>query len=73
MLLVLQGSNGKYSTKQSWVLYLPQDPTPSAVFYCTTQVYGAFIDLLVCVGGLIASAFNLGLGEWIGKDAKQTN
>ena len=26
-----------------------------------------------CMGGLIVSALNLGLGEWIYKDAKQTN
>ena len=41
------GSSGKYSTRRSRVLYLPQDHTPSAVFYHTTQVYGAFTDLLV--------------------------
>ena len=29
------------------MLYLPQDPTPSAVFSHTTRVYGAFTDLLV--------------------------
>ena len=54
------------------MLYLPQDPTPSVVFYCTMQVYGAFTDLLV-LGGLITSAFNLGSGEWVGKDVKQAN
>jgi len=27
-------------------LYLPQDPTPSAIFYRAAQVYGAFTDLL---------------------------
>ena len=32
------------------MLYLPQDHTPSAVFYRTTQVYGAFTDLLVLRG-----------------------
>ena len=26
------------------------DPTPSAVFYCTTRLYGAFTDLLVLHG-----------------------
>ena len=28
----------------------PQNPTPSAVFYRTTRVYGAFTDLLVLRG-----------------------
>ena len=32
------------------MLYLPQDPTPSAVFYRTARVYGAFTDLLVLRG-----------------------
>ena len=36
------------------MLYLPQDPTPSAVFYHTTRVYGAFTDLLVLRGRIIS-------------------
>ena len=36
--------------RRSRVLYLLRDPTPSAVFYRTTQVYGAFTDLLVLCG-----------------------
>ena len=32
------------------MLYLPQDHTPSAVFYRTTRVYGIFTDLLVLRG-----------------------
>ena len=32
------------------MLYLPRDPTPSAVFYRTARVYGAFTDLLVLRG-----------------------
>ena len=36
------------------MLYLPQDPTPSAVFYHTARVYGAFTDLLVLRGGLVS-------------------
>ena len=32
------------------MLYLPQDHAPSAVFYRTTRVYGAFTDLLVLRG-----------------------
>ena len=32
------------------MLYLPRDHTSSAVFYRTTQVYGAFTDLLVLRG-----------------------
>ena len=32
------------------MLYFLRDPTPSAVFYRTTQVYGAFTDLLVLCG-----------------------
>ena len=55
------GGSGKYSTRQSQGLYLPQDPTPSTVFYHTTQVYGALLICWFCVGGLIASALNLGL------------
>ena len=40
------GASGKYSR----VLYLPRDPTLSAVFYRTARVYGAFTDLLVLLG-----------------------
>ena len=32
------------------MLDLPRDHTPSAVFYRTTRVYGAFTDLLVLRG-----------------------
>ena len=32
------------------MLYLPRDHTSNAVFYRTTQVYGAFTDLLVLRG-----------------------
>ena len=32
------------------MLYFPRNHTPSAVFYCTTRVYGAFTDLLVLRG-----------------------
>ena len=35
------------------MLYLPRDPTPSAVFYRTARVYGAFTDLLVLRGRII--------------------
>ena len=47
------GSSGKYSMRRSQVLYLPQDPTPSAVFSRTAQVHGAFTDLLVLRGRII--------------------
>ena len=40
------------------MLYLPQDPTLSAVFYRTTQVYGAITGLLVFVGKLNAYGLN---------------
>ena len=46
------GSSGKCSKRLSQVLYLPPDPTPDAVFYHTARVYGAFNDLLGCIGGL---------------------
>ena len=35
------------------MLYLPRDPTPSAVFSRTARVYGAFTDLLVLHGRII--------------------
>ena len=64
------------------MLYLPQDHTPSAVFYCTTQVYGAFTDLLVLHGrtdyfdSILDRCFRLSvlaaLTEWIHK-AMQKN
>ena len=64
------------------MLYLPQDHTPSAVFYRTTQVYGAFTDLLVLRGrtdyfdSILDRCFRLSvlaaLTEWIHK-AMQKN
>ena len=36
------------------MLYLPRNLTPSAVFYRTTRVYGAFTDLLVLRGRIIS-------------------
>ena len=54
------GVSSKYSMRRSWVLYLPRDPTPHAVFYCTARVYDAFTDLLVLSRGLIASAWTWG-------------
>ena len=49
----------KYSTRggsewQSRVLYLPRDPTPSAVFSLSTRVYGDFTGLLVLRGRIIS-------------------
>ena len=41
------GSSDKYIMRHSQVLYLLRHPTPSAVFYHTTWVYGAFTDLLI--------------------------
>ena len=66
------------------MLYLPQDHTPSAVFYCITRVYGhgAFTDLLVLRGrtdyfnSILDRCFGLSvlaaLTEWIHK-AMQKN
>ena len=64
------------------MLYLPQDHTPRAVFYRTTQVYGAFTDLLVLRGrtdyfdSILDRCFRLSvlaaLIEWIHK-AMQKN
>ena len=64
------------------MLYLPQDHTPNAVFYRTTQVYGAFTDLLVLRGrtdyfdSILDRCFRLSvlaaLTEWIHK-AMQKN
>ena len=34
-------------------MYLPQDPTPSAIFYRTAREYGVFTDLLVLRGRII--------------------
>ena len=36
------------------MLYLTQDPTLSAVFSGTTQIYSAFTDLLVLCGRIIS-------------------
>ena len=59
------------------MLYLPRDHTPSAVFYRTTRVYGAFTDLLVLRGrtdyfdSILDHHFRLSvlaaLTEWIHK------
>ena len=49
--------------------------TPPRVLYFIIQ-HEYMVLLLICwfcVGELITSALNLGLGEWIHKDAKQTN
>ena len=64
------------------MLYLPRDHTPSAVFYRTTRVYGAFSDLLVLRGrtdyfdSILDRFFHLSvlaaLTEWIHK-AMQIN
>ena len=64
------------------MLYLLQDHTPSAVFYRTTQVYGAFTDLSVLHGrtdyldSILDRCFRLSvlaaLTEWIHK-AMQKN
>ena len=64
------------------MLYLPRDHTPRAVFYCTTQVYGAFTDLLLLRGrtdyfdSILDHCFRLSvlaaLTEWIHK-AMQIN
>ena len=55
------------------MLYLPRVLTPSAVFIVRHK-YTVILQICwFCVGGLIASASNFGLGEWIHKDAKQTN
>ena len=65
------------------MLYLPQDHTPSAVFYRTTRVYGAFTDLLVLRGrtdyfdSIFDRCFHLlvlaALTEWIHKAMQITN
>ena len=46
------GSSNKYSMRQSQVLYLSRDPTPSAVFFCASQVNSTLNDLLFYIGGL---------------------
>ena len=48
-------------------------PHPSCYILLYNTSNDAFTNLLVLVEGLIASTLNLGLGEWIHKDAKQTN
>ena len=47
------GSSGKYSMRQSWVLYWRWDPTSSTVFFYTSHVSGAISDLLFCIGGIV--------------------
>ena len=48
------GASGKYSTRHSRVLYLPRDPTPSAVFFRTSRVGGALTHLLFLCGRIIS-------------------
>ena len=36
--MIKYGPRGKYSTLLHLMLYLPLDPTPCAVFYCTALV-----------------------------------
>ena len=43
------------SPRRSRVLYLPRDPTLSAVFFCTSQVGGALTHLLFLCGRIICS------------------
>ena len=49
--------------------------TSSRVLYFIVQHEYTVLLLIFgfCVEGLIASTLNLGLGEWIYKDVKQTN
>ena len=48
------GASGKYSTRRSQVLYLPRDPTSSAVFFRTSRVNGALTHLLFLCGRIIS-------------------
>ena len=53
-------------------------PHPRVLYFIVQHEYMVLLlDLLALHGGLIASVLNLGLGEWIHKDAckdaKQTN
>ena len=48
------GDEGKYSTRRSRVLYLPRDPTPSAVFFHISRVGGALTHLLFLCGRIIS-------------------
>ena len=48
------GVSGKYSTRRSRVLYLPRDPTPSAVFFRTSRVGSALTHLLFLCGRIIS-------------------
>ena len=48
------GASGKYSMRHSRVLYLPRDPTPSAVFFRTSRVNSALTHLLFLCGRIIS-------------------
>ena len=61
----------QHKTKPSAVFATKPHPSCYILLYNTSN--DAFTNLLVLVEGLIASTLNLGLGEWIHKDAKQTN
>ena len=72
----------KYSTRGGVEWQIQHEAKPSAVFYRTTQVYGAFTDLLVLRGrtdyfdSILDRCFRLSvlaaLTEWIHK-AMQKN
>ena len=61
-------ATAKYSKRRSQVLHLPRDPT-RLLYYIVQHKY--MVLLLICwfcMGGLIAFALNLDLGEWIHKE-----
>ena len=53
-----QGSSGKYSMRQTGVLYLPGNPTLGTVFYRTAQVCSVTTDLLVLCGRFTRKIFS---------------
>ena len=54
--------------------YICYEIPPRVLYFIIQHEYTVLLLICwFCVGGLIAFASNLGLGEWIHKDAKQTN
>ena len=60
-------ATAKYSTRRNQVLHLPRDPTRLLYYIVQHKDMVLLLICWFCVGGLIAFALNLDLGEWICK------
>ena len=63
----------KHEAKLSAVFAMRFHPKCCILSYNTSSYTVHLLICWLCMGGLIASALNLGLGEWVHKDAEQTN